>query len=175
MKKFLLVLMALVLVTGCGKKDEEKEAMLYNSLESAYRAIYASDGVGLAVLGDEKISIDEKTWYLVASSEYKTVDKLTSLADNVYTKELAKEINDKIKSKYREVDTELYTLSEGGCKLPYQDQIDTTLREDIKKDIKIKKIKSKTITFEFQGKEYEAELNDDHYVFNKKIFTCVEN
>jgi hypothetical protein len=175
MKKIILVLATMLLLTGCGASDEEKEKMLYDSLEKAYMAIYTTDGVGLAVHGEETISIDEKLWYKVAMSDYQSLEKLTNLADTVFTEDVAKKINKDIKNKYREVDNELYTISEGGCILPFQDNIDTTLKDDIKKAVKIKKISMNKITFEYDKKEYVAEKDDDHYVFDKKMFKCIED
>ena len=96
MKKILLILATLLLVTGCGMSDKEKEDMLYNSLEKAYISVFAGKGVGLAVYPEEKLEIDGKIWYQVAINEYKSLSKLTSLADDVYTEKIADKINKEI-------------------------------------------------------------------------------
>ena len=49
MKKILLVLITLLFVSGCGLTDEEKEDKLYESIEKAYLAAYATEGAGFAV------------------------------------------------------------------------------------------------------------------------------
>lgn len=170
MKKIIIIGLTLLLLTGCGMSDEEKEKMLYDSLDKAYTAVYLTDGVGLAVYPDEIMQIDNKDWYQVAISKYNKVAKLTSLADDVYTEDIAKKMNKVIKSKYTETDKGLYTTSEGGCLLPYQ--LDETAKDSIKKDVKIKKIKMNKIIFEYQGKEYEAKKSGDNYKFDKKIFKC---
>lgn len=178
MKKIFIVAITLLFLTGCGMTDEEKENMLYKSLEKAYTAVYASEGVGLAVYPEETVKIDEKDWYLVAISGYKKVEDLTSLADAVYTDEISKDINKIINEKYKESDTGLYTTSEGGCTLPYQigETIDNDNKistiDSIKKDVKIKKIKMNKIVFEYKGKEYEGKKSKDNYVFDDKIFYC---
>lgn len=172
MKKFLIISVSLLILAGCSNAtDEEKEKMLYDSLEKAYIAVYSSEGVGLAVYPDKTLMIDEKTWYQVGISEYEKVSQLTDLADEVYTEKIAKKINKAIKNKYRETTQGLYTLSEGGCALKYL--YDENIRENIKNDVKINKIGGSKIKFEYNGKEYEAKLTDDtHYVFDKQIFEC---
>lgn len=175
MKKIFLVAITLMFLTGCGMSDEEKENMLYKSLEKAYISVYSSEGVGLAVYPEETVKIDEKDWYLVALSKYKKVEDLTSLADDVYSDKIAKDLNKIISKRYKESDTGLYSTGESGCTLPYQlvtDGEDSTI-ENIKKDVKIKKIKMSKITFEYKGKEYEAKKSKDNYVFDDKIFSCV--
>ena len=175
MKKILLILATLLLVTGCGMSDKEKEDMLYNSLEKAYISVFAGKGVGLAVYPEEKLEIDGKIWYQVAINEYKSLSKLTSLADDVYTEKIADKINKEINKKYKETDTELYTISEGGCTLNADYQYGKDLKDKIKQDVKIKKIKMSKIIFEYKGKEYEAKKSKDNYIFDKQIFECVES
>ncbi len=172
MKKIIIIGLTLLLLTGCGATDKEKEDMFYKSLEKAYTSIYASEGVGLAVYDKETIKIDGEDWYQVASSDYKKLTDLTSLASDVYSSKIAKEINDTINKKYKEADNGIYTLSEGGCPLKYQ-LGGGTLSEDIKKDVKISKISGSKIVFEYDGKEYEAKKSKDNYVFDDKIFTCI--
>ena len=46
------------------------------------------------------------------------------------------------------------------------------LQDELKKDIKVKKVKMNKIIFEYKGEEYTAKKEDDHYVFDKQIFTC---
>lgn len=174
MKKIIIIAITLLFLTGCGMSDEEKENMLYKSLEKAYTAVYASEGVGLAVYPNETVKIDEKDWYLVAISGYTKVSDLTSLADDVYTEKISKKINKLINEKYKESDTGLYTTSEGGCTLPYQidKEGENSTIDNIKKDVKIKKYKMNKIVFEYKGKEYVGSKSKDNYVFDEKIFAC---
>lgn len=172
MKKFLVIALTLILVTGCGVSKEEKEKMFFNSLEKAYVAVYAADGVGLAVYPEEKKEIDGKEFYLVAINKYSNISKLLSFSKEVYDDKIANDLNDKINAKYKQVDEDLYTLSNGGCNLDYVISGDTNLQDELKEDVKIKKVKSSKIVFEYKGTEYTAEKEDDHYVFDKKIFTC---
>lgn len=182
MKKFLVIALTLILVTGCGVSKEEKEKMLYNSLEKAYVAVYSAEGVGLAVYPNEKKEIDGKSYYLVAINKYNNIEKLMSFSKEVYDDKIADSLNEKIKAKYWQDGEDLYTLSNGGCNLDYVISGDSnnsengdkkaTLQDDIKQDIKIKKIKSSKIIFEYKGEEYTATMEDDHYVFDKQIFTC---
>ena len=88
MKKIILICCILLVLSGCGKVDEDKEKMFYDSLEKAYITIYSSDGVGLPVYSDEKTEINGKTWYLVASSKYNSLSTLVEYAESVYTEEV---------------------------------------------------------------------------------------
>ena len=45
---------------------------------------------------------------------------LTSLADDVYSDKIAKDLNKIINKRYKESDTGLYSTGESGCTLPYQ-------------------------------------------------------
>jgi len=171
MKKILVGIITVILLTGCGMKDDEKEKLLYDSLEKAFTTIYINEGIGLGVYDTEKIEIENEIWYQVAISKYDSYSKITSLANEIYSEELAEEINLKTEKRYKEVDGTLYTKAEGGCPLKYQ--LDDKLRKNIKKDIKIKKIKMSKIIFELNGKEYTAKKNKDTYVFEEKIFECI--
>ena len=110
---------------------------------------------------------------MVGSTEYNNIEKLFSLADEVYNSDIAKNLNKKIDERYKQVGEDLYTPSEGGC-ISFEYMLTEDLLENIKKDIKIKKIGSSKITFEYKGKEYVAKKQDDHYTFNDQIYTCVE-
>ena len=57
MKKVLLVVLSLVLLSGCGMSKEEKEELFYKSIEKAYVSVYASESAGLAVLPEEFVEI----------------------------------------------------------------------------------------------------------------------
>lgn len=172
MKKILVIALTLLLVTGCGTSKEEKEKMLYESLEKAYVSAYTAESVGLAVYPDQTLEIDGKIWYLVAIDKYGNIENLLSYAEEVYDKDIATKLNNEIKENYKQLDTDLYTLSNSGCDLGYIISSDRNLQEDIKNDIKIKKIKMNKIIFEYKGDEYTAKKDGDHYVFDKQIFTC---
>jgi len=174
MKKFLIVALTILLVTGCGTSKEEKEKMLFNSLEKAYISVYTADGVGLAVYPNETQEVDGETWYLVAVNKYSNIEKLLANSKEVYTDSIANDLNEKIKARYRQFDTDLYTPSTGGCPLDYIVSSDGDLQKDIKENVEIKKVKMNKIIFEYKGEEYTAKKEDDHYVFDKRIFTCIE-
>lgn len=170
MKKLIIIMCAMFLLTGCGVSNEEKENMFYNSLETAYKASYVTDGIGLAVRGSDSMEIDGKMWYLVEENDYDNVSKLEELAE-VYGSKIKDEIKNSIKSNYRDVNDEMYALSEGGCDLGYM--LDDKLQENLKKDVKIKKYGfMNKITFEYKGKEYTAKKDGDKYIFSEKIFVC---
>ena len=172
MKKFLVIALTLILVTGCGVSKEEKEKMLFNSLEKAYVSVLTADGTGLPVNPNEKKEIDGSQYYLVGISQYNSLEILLSFSKEVYDDKIATDLNKKINAKYKQAGEDLYTTATGGCNLDYLVSGDTNLQDDIKKDIKIKKIKSSKIIFEYKGTEYTAKLEDDHYVFDNQIFTC---
>ncbi len=172
MKKILIIALTLLLVTGCGTSKEEKEKMLFNSLEKAYVSAYTAEGSGLAVYPNEKKEIDGKEWYLVAINKYNNIEKLLSFSKEVYDDKIANKLNTKINAKYKQIDTDLYTLSEGECDLGYVISGTVNLQDELKKDIKVKKVKMNKIIFEYKGEEYTAKKEDDHYVFDKQIFTC---
>lgn len=169
-KKLLICLFTVLLLSGCGMKDKEKENLFYDSLEKAFTSIYINEGIGLAVYDTEKLELDGESWYQVAISKYDSFSKIKSLADQVYTEELAEELNLLTEKKYKEIDGLLYTKAEGGCALNYQ--LDDDLKKNIKNDIKIKKIKMTKIVFELDGKEYTAKKQKDSYIFDEKLFKC---
>lgn len=171
MKKILLVLITLLFVSGCGLTDEEKEDALYNSIEKAYLSAYATETAGFAVYENEKETVNGETWFKVAISDYNTLDKIKALAKDVYTKEIATEINEKVDQKYKEVKGVLYTPSKGNCQLAYS--YNDKLLDKIKKDVEITEMKSKKITFKLKDKEYNAKLKGDYYVFEEKLFGCI--
>ena len=173
MKKIIIGMIALILVTGCGKNDVEKEEKFYNSLESSYVSIYATDGVGLAVYDQESTEINGVTWYKVANSKYNKMSTLVNMTENVYTEDVYTKIEDEIGKKYKEIDGEFYTTSSGGCTLKYQ--LTEELSDILKKDIKDLKISGSKATFKYDGKEYKAKLVGDYYQFSEKIFKCVED
>ena len=173
MKKVLILLASVILLSGCGlgMEKEEKSKLFYESLEKAFVAVYSSDGVGLAVLADEVKEIEGENWYKVAITKYDRLEKVVTLASEVYDSKIAKEINDKILTKYQDIDNELYTTSKGGCLLDYT--YEDNLQERLKEDAKITSYGINTITFKYKGKEYKAKLTDDNrYVFKDKIFVC---
>lgn len=169
MKKIVIIILMGLILTGCTNKDEKKE-MFYNSLGDAYKSVYITDGMGLPVLADENITLDGKVWYKVSSTKYNLIETIENMFNNVFTEEVNKELKTTLHEKYKEVDSVLYTLSTGGCMFNYQ--IDETLKEGLKKDVKIKKIKSSKIIFEYKGKEYTAKKDKDNYTFSEKIFVC---
>lgn len=170
MKKLIVIACTLLFLTGCGMSEEEKEKMFYDSLEKAYTAVYTTDGAGLAVYGDQTLEIDGKNWYLVAISKYDRISKVEDLT-NVYEKDIANDIKKKINEKYKESDTALYSISEGGCQLGYD--LDDNLQDNLRNDVKIKKYGfMDKIVFEYNGKEYTAKKSKDNYVFDSKIFEC---
>ena len=146
--------------------------MFYDSLEKAYTAIYATEGAGLAVYGDQTLEVDGKNWYLVAISKYDRISKVEDLT-SVYEKDIANDIKKLINEKYKESDTALYSISEGGCQLKLEYNLDDDLQSNLKNDIKIKKYGfMDKIVFEYDGKEYTAKKSKDNYVFDSKIFEC---
>lgn len=177
MKKLIIIACTLLFLTGCGMSKEEKEKMFYESLEKAYSAIYTSDGVGLPVYPNETLEIDGKNWYLVAVSKYDKVSKLENLTDEVFESKISNDIKKTINEKYKESDTGLYSISEGGCKLLNNEEpdfdLDENLQEKLKEVVKIKKYGfMNKIVFEYNGKEYTAKKSKDNYVFDSKIFEC---
>lgn len=176
MKKLIIITCALLFLTGCGMSEKEKEKMFYDSLEKAYTSIYTTEGVGLAVYPNEILEIDGKNWYLVAISKFDKISKIETLADEVFEKKIADDIKKKVNEKYKESDTGLYSLSEGGCRLLDRDSdfdINETLQENLKEIIKIKEYGfMNKIVFEYNGKEYTAKKSKDNYVFDSKIFEC---
>ena len=171
MKKLILIMFTLLFLTGCGMSKEEKEKMLYDSLEKAFVTVYSAEGLGLAVYGEKTLEIDGEIWYQVAISKYNKLSTLETLADDVYESKIAKELKNTLNTKYKETDTELYFISKGGCKLDYN--LDDNLVENLKKDIKIKKYGfMDKVVFEYKGKEYTAKKSKDNYVFDSKIFEC---
>ncbi len=173
MKKVLLVVLSLVLLSGCGMSKEEKEELFYKSIEKAYVSVYASESAGLAVLPEEFVEIDGTKWYKVGKSDYDRLEKLTDAVNDVYEGDVRKELLDRIDLEYREIDDALYTVSDGGCPLPYQ--LIETLPENLKDSVKIKDAGLfGKITFEYDGKEHTAKLNDnkDGYIFSDKVFVC---
>lgn len=172
MKKILIIALSLLLLTGC-TSDEEKENMLYTALEKAYIVQYSIEGPGLPVYDQEKTTVDGKDYYMVALSDYTKISRLLSLAEDAFTTDLSKEVSKTINEKYMDIDNELYTISEGGCVMPYL--IDKELQDNLKKNIKIKKVKMNSIVFEYEGKEYTAKEQDDKYVLSDKVFVCEES
>lgn len=170
MKKIIIVILSLVLLTGCGTTDEEKTTMFYNSLEKAYASIYITEGVGLPVYEDSKVTLKDVNWYKTANSTYNSYEKIEDTINSVFTGKLNEELNKVLARKYREIDAELYTTGTGGCILDYQ--IDDTLMDNLKKDVTISKIKGKKITFKYKDKEYTAKKSDNVYVFGDKVFEC---
>lgn len=169
MKKIIVIILMGLILAGCTNKDEKKE-MFYTSLADAYRSVYITDGMGLPVLADEKITLDGKVWYKVSSTKYNLIETIEKMFNNVYTEDVNKELKTTLHEKYKEVDSTLYTLSNGGCMFDYQ--IDDTLYNNLKKDVKIKKINSSKIEFEYKGKKYTASKDKDNYMFSEKIFVC---
>lgn len=170
MKKIILICCILLVLSGCGKVDEDKEKMFYDSLEKAYITIYSSDGVGLPVYSDEKTEINGKTWYLVASSKYNSLSTLVEYAESVYTEEVYDDIEKVISSKYKEISGELYTTSSGGCLLDYE--LTDELSNELKKNFKVKSTSGNKVVFSYNNKEYTAKKKDNYYVFSEKIFEC---
>lgn len=171
MKKILLVFITLLFISGCGLTDEEKEDKLFESLERAYLAAYATEGAGFGVFEKETETVNGETWYKVANSDYNSLDKIKELANDVYVDEVATKINKKVDQKYKEVNGTLYTPSNTNCKLPYS--YNERLLENLKKDVEITEMKSKKLTFKLKDKEYNAKLKGDYYVFEEKLFECV--
>ncbi len=174
MKKLFLITITMLLLTGCGKTKEEKEDMLYSSLEKAFMAVYSAEGAGLPVTQSEEEmkEFDGQKWYKVSVSEYANIEKLLDYSNSVYVDKISKKLNEELTEKYRQSGGELYTLSQGGCPLDYMYEPD--LKDLIKEDVKIKKIKSKKIVFEYKNKEFTATMEDDNYKFDKKIFECAD-
>lgn len=170
MKKLIIVIMSLVLLTGCGMSDEEKTTMFYESLDKAYTSIYITEGVGLPVYESEKVHLNDVDWYKTASSVYSSYEKIEDGINLVFTDSIKNELLKSLSNKYREIDAELYTTGVGGCILDYQ--LDDDLSNNLKKDITINKIKRKSITFKYKDKEYTAKLSDNSYVFSNKVFEC---
>lgn len=173
MKKIIIGIITIILVTGCGKNDAAKEEKFYKSLENAYVSIYATDGVGLAVYDQELTEINGVTWYKVANSKYNKMSTLVNMTENVYTEDIYSKIEDEIGKKYKEIEGEFYTTSTGGCTLKYQ--LTDELSDNLKKDVKDLKISGNKATFKIDGKEYKAKLDGDYYKFSEKIFKCVED
>lgn len=171
MKKILLVLITLLFVSGCGLTDEEKEDKLYESIEKAYLAAYATEGAGFAVFENETENVNGETWYKVAISDYNSIKKIKALANDVYVDDVATEINNKVDKKYKEVKGNLYTPSNTNCKLLYS--YNDKLLGNIKNDVEITEMKSKKITFKLKDKEYNAKLKGDYYIFEEKLFECI--
>ena len=119
MKKLFLIAVACILIAGCGKTKEEKEEILYDSLEKAYVAVFSAEGAGLPVFEEQKIEIDGETWYKVALSEYANIEKLLAYAEDVYSKDISEELSEKLTTKYRQSNGDLYTPSKGQCTLDY--------------------------------------------------------
>lgn len=170
MKKIFMILIMTFFVTGCGASKEELTNIFYDSIEKAYVGVYTTDGVGLPVLESEQITVDGKTWYKVASTKYTVMETLENAIDSVYSDSLAKGLKETLHQKYKEVDASLYTLSNGGCMLDYQ--LTDVLKENLKKDVKIKKITNSKAVFTYKNKEYTAKKDKDNYTFDKKVFEC---
>lgn len=170
MKKIIIIALTTLLLIGCSKNNNENETKLFNSLERAYVSVYATDGVGLAVYGDEKTELNGKTWYLVATSKYNSMSKLSELVESVYNEDLVQSIEKNMTEKYKEIDGKLYTTSMSGCLLKYQ--LTDSLQEEIKKDIKDIKYRGKKVTFKINNKKFTGKLDGDYYKFDEKIFGC---
>lgn len=170
-RKILVVMLSVLLLTGCGATKEEKETMFYDSLEQAYISVYSTDGVGLPVYEAEKITLDNVDWYKVASSKYDNYEKIEDMISNVFDEKIGSELKSTLSKKYKEVDAVLYTTSTGGCLLDYQ--IDDTLVSNLKKNVKITKIKGSKVKFEYKKKKYTAKKDGNFYIFDSKVFECL--
>lgn len=170
MKKLLVVILSILIITGCGKSEEEKEKIFYESLSDAYSVIYITEGFGLPVTEKDKITLEKTNWFKVANSKYTSIEKIENMIENTYTNSISKELKEKLLSNYKEIDTKLYTTGKGGCDLGYQ--MNEELISKLKQNVNIVKIKGKKVKFEFNNKEYTAKLNDGHYKFEEKIFEC---
>lgn len=171
MKKLIIVACTLLFLTGCGMSKEEKEKMLFDSLEKAYTVSYAVDGAGLAVNAEETVEMNGRKWYQVDMDDYEKLSQLEVLADDVYDKDTAKKIKKSVNEKYVESNSTLYSISEGGCAFDYN--LDDKLRENLEKSINEIKFKMfNRVVFEYKGKEYKAKKTDDGYVFDEQIFVC---
>lgn len=170
MKKILIICCSLLLLTGCGKSNDEKENIFYDSLEKAYVSMYATYGVGLAVYPDDLKEIDGNTWYLVAVSKYNSMSKLVDTIESVYSEDISDELENIVGKKYKEIDGDLYTLSISGCTFKYQ--ITDDLKDNLKNEIKNIKFSNNTVKFTYNDKEYKGKLVDNNYKFTEKIFGC---
>ena len=170
MKKIIIVIMSLVLLTGCGMSKEEKTDLFYDSLEKAYASVYITNGVGLPVYEDSKVTLSNVDWYKTASSVYSSYEKIEDGINSVFDGDLKDSLNKTLASKYREINAELYTTGVGGCMMNYQ--LDDTLLSNIKKDVSISKIKRNKITFKYKDKKYTAKLSDNTYKFTTQVFEC---
>lgn len=169
MKKILIGLFSILLLTGCGKlNDEEAKTAVLDSLEKAYLASYIADGVGLAVFADQKVEEGNVTWYKVADN-YSTVEELKEIVDKGYKGDVANDLKETIDSKYKVIDGALYSTGVGGCALPYEVE---TVRDDLGEDVTINEIKSSKITITLNETEYTLTKKSDNWLSEAQIFKC---
>lgn len=169
MKKILIGLFSILLLTGCGKlSDEEAKTAVLDSLENAYLASYIADGVGLAVFADQTIEEGDVTWYKVADN-YSTVEELKEIVDKGYKGDVADDLKETIDSKYKVIDGALYSTGVGGCALPYEVE---TVRDDLSEDVTINEIKSSKITITLNETEYTLTKKSDNWLSEAQIFKC---
>ena len=169
MKKLLLCIVSVAMLTGCGAlSEEEAKVAVLDSLENAFKASYIADGIGLAVFADQTVTEEDTTWYRVADN-YSSVEELKNQVDKGYKGEVADELKKTIEEKYKDIDGALYSTGVGGCALPYE--IDT-IREDIEEDVTINQIKSSKITITLNETEYTLTKKSDEWVSKAKIFSC---
>lgn len=169
MKKILIGLFSILMLTGCGTlTDEEAKTAVLDSLENAYLSSYIADGVGLAVFADQKIEEEGVTWYKVADN-YSTVDELKDLVDKAYKGDVADKLKETIDSKYKEIDGALYSTGVGGCALPYEIE---TVRDDLNEDVTINEVKSSKITITLNETEYTLTKKSDNWLSEAQIFKC---
>ena len=93
------------------------------------------------------------------------------MISNVFDEKIGSELKNTLSKKYKEVDAVLYTTSTGGCLLDYQ--IDDTLVSNLKKNVKITKIKGNKVKFEYKKKKYTAKKDGNFYIFDSKVFECL--
>ena len=169
MKKVVIGLISILLLTGCGKlTEEEAKTAALDSLENAFLASYIADGIGLAVFADQTIEEGDITWYKVADN-YSTVDELKEIVDKGYKGDVADDLKETIDSKYKVIDGALYSTGTGGCALPYEIE---TVREDLSEDISIKEIKSNKITVTLNETEYTLSKKSGNWLSEIQIFKC---
>ena len=102
---------------------------------------------------------------------YPSVEFIVSLAEQNYVDDVAKTLSVGIKSKYSVIEEELYSTGTGGCNLGYDFE---TVKDTIKDEVKITKIKYNKIIFTYREKEYELVKSGDFWKLNKNIFKCIE-
>lgn len=169
MKKILIGLLSILLLTGCEKlSNEEAEIAVLDSLENAYLASYIADGVGLAVFADQKIEEEDVTWYKVADN-YNSVEELKAIVDKGYRGDVANDLKETIDSKYKVIDGALYSTGVGGCALPYEVE---TVRDELSKDVTINEIKTSKITITLSKTEYTLTKKSDNWLSEVQIFKC---